>query len=274
MKWAGVPLPRTSAQEILDHLGVDRKRPTPAFLDELVAAYARAVPWESVSRIVRRAHKGETADCPRWPPQFWAEALEMGAGGTCFESNYAFLTLLQSLDYSAYLTINDMAHSVGCHTAIVVQVDGGRFLVDAGFPLYLPVPLQRGRVTGRQSPFHTYTIRPTGADRYEVERDRHPHPNCFTLVDRPVDEGRYRAATTADYGPDGYFLDKIIVNKVIDGAAWRYNSAKHPPHLQSFHDGKRSIHPLEGDVPAALSRHFDMDEGLLREADTLMRPSR
>lgn len=112
---------------ILTFLNVKAAAPTLFVLEKLLAAYYCTVPWESVFRIVRRA---ETAvPSPRWPNQFWQEAMTCGSGGTCFESNYAFFALLQTLGYEGYLTINNMGSSIGCHTAIVVVLDGQKWLV-------------------------------------------------------------------------------------------------------------------------------------------------
>ncbi len=129
------------AMTVLAHLGVDAGRPTLALVDALVEAYTRTVPWESAFRIVKRARTQNTRDCPRWPEEFWQDAIERGGGGTCFESNYAFFALLRAIGYEGYLTINNMATKVGCHTAIVLKLEGKPWLVDVGLPLFSPLPL-------------------------------------------------------------------------------------------------------------------------------------
>ena len=267
MSAATPPLAPALTDRVLAYLGVERARPSPDHLEALVHANVRRVPWESAFRIVRRATTARRGDCPRWPEQFWAEAVERGGGGTCFESNYAFYTLLLALGYEGYLTINNMGEEIACHTAIVVcDLAGRRWLVDAGLPLYTPIPLTVDEPSRAPSPFHTYTIRPDGSARYQVERDRHPRPNCFTLVDRPVADSDYREATAGDYGPEGYFLDRVLVNKVVGGVPWRFNSAERPLHLESYAGGKRVDHRLQ-DAPAeAISRHFGMDHEVVRTA--------
>src|SRR5690348_9573200 len=102
-----------NVQPILAFLEVPSGPPDRALLDRLIAAYPARVPWESVSRIVRRARTERTEDCPRWPETFWQEAITLGMGGTCFESNCAFFALLQSLGFDGYLTVNDMNKTVG-----------------------------------------------------------------------------------------------------------------------------------------------------------------
>ena len=121
------PVSRLDAElvsEVLAFLGVSGgRKPDLALLDELVAAYSRHVPWESASRIEKKAdvlELGARASghaIARWPAEFWQSALERGTGGTCFESNYAFFALLVELGFAGYLTVNNMHPTTGCAIA-------------------------------------------------------------------------------------------------------------------------------------------------------------
>src|SRR5512144_17491 len=108
--------------QILAYLSCPRKPPSVRYLNRLIRAYIRRVPWESASRIVKRHTTPETIRCPRWPEEFWMEALSKGTGGTCFENNLAFFTLLNTLGFHGYLTINDMLDKRACHTAIIISL--------------------------------------------------------------------------------------------------------------------------------------------------------
>ena len=261
-----LPLSPDLTRAVMTHLGMTVSSPDPSLLDALVTAYTRTVPWESAFRIAKRARTPDTATCPRWPAEFWRDVLTYGGGGTCFESNYAFFSLLRALGYEGYLTINNMGKTIGCHTAIVLPMGGQWWLADVGIPLYVPLRINPEAPTHRQSPFHTYTVRPDGPSRYQVERTRHPQPNIFTLIDTPVPDAAYRAATTADYGPDGHFLNRVIVTKVVDGQVWRFCSSERPLHLETFPDGRRIDRSLDGDVAKAVADHFSMDVAMVRAA--------
>lgn len=259
------PLDLELTRAALDRLGVAATEPSCALLDDLVQAYTHTVPWESASRIATRAQTAATADCPRWPERFWAQTFAQGTGGTCFESNYAFFSLLRALGYEGYLTINDMVATVGCHTAIVILLNGQKWLTDVGMPLYLPLPFGPEAAHERQTPFHTYTVQPDGEDRYQVLRAPHPSPNCFTLLDHPIPDDAYRAALTADYEPTGFFNDRVIVTKVIGDEIWRFNGIV-PPMMESFVYGGRADQPLSGDPASAVADRFGMDEAMVRAA--------
>ncbi len=261
-----LPLSVHFTNNVLDFLNIQARQPTLSLLEALVNAYVRRVPWETAFRIVKRARTGETAVCPRWPEEFWTDTLERGGGGTCFESNYAFFSLLQTLGYEGYLTINNMGDSIGCHTAIIILLEGQKWLVDAGFPLYAPLPISSRGIMHRTTQFMHYTVRPDGPDVYQIEQHPHPNHTAFTLIDRPVADEAYRAATVADYGPDGFFLDRIVINKVVAEETWRFNSGEEPWRLNRFVNGVRTDVVLNGDVATAVAQHFTMDESIVQAA--------
>jgi hypothetical protein len=261
---------------VLNYLGVPSiQRPDLDLLDRVVTAYTKTVPWESVSRIVRRAQMSEHDSLlhldayPRWPVEFWRQAIEQGGGGTCFESNYAFFALLLTLGYEGYLTVNNMGASIACHSAIVVKLPDQSWLVDVGLPLYSPLPLDPVKGSRRECVIHRYTLRPNHDDSYQVERDRHPQSVCFTLIDSPVPDEIYRGITAADYGPDGLFLERVIISKVIGDSVWRFNSVERPYRLERYKDGHKVDYAIEVQEPginnlaAAVAKRFDMDEGTI-----------
>ncbi len=255
------PLDSDLATRILQRFGcADAPPATEKTLRKLLDRYTRIVPWESASRIVRRALKDARSDCPVFAEAFWDSALKMGTGGTCYESNYAFFSLLRSLGYDGYLTINDMGTAVGCHSAIIILLEGRKHLVDVGLPLHAVLPLPERETEAVESRFFRYEVEAADVNRYKIWRRSHPRDLAFTLVDEPVSDADYRAITIHDYRHDGgQFLNEIVIHKVIDDQIWRFNSDDLPMHLQAFIDGQRRNQPLDGDVAGQLASTFDMD---------------
>ena len=262
------PLSLDTTHRVLRHLGLPQDLPADhATLQTLLDRYTRVVPWESASRVLRRSQHQKLEDCAALGEAFWRNALRYGAGGTCFESNYAFFSLLRRLGYAGYLTINDMRDATACHTAIIIRLDGQKLLVDVGLPVYAPLPIQAHAATDAQSAFFRYTIEPLADDRYTIWRQPHPERYTFTLVDKPVSDAPYRQAAINDYIPgSGYFLDKVVINKVIDDQLWRFNSKDPPPRLECFINGAAQVHPLNGNVARQLAQRFDMDRVMIGAA--------
>jgi len=262
------PLSKAMTKKVLKRLGVPIDAPpTLATLKKLIHQYTRVVPWESASRIVRRDQIETLKKCPVFGKKFWDSTLAYGTGGTCYESNYAFYSLLRRMEYEGYLTVNNMGDTIGCHTAIVIFLEGDKYLVDVGLPIFAPLPLRKKETTVVESDFFTYTVESLGYHKFEIWRDPHPNRNAFTLIDKPVDDDRYREATINDYIPDsGLFLDKVVINKVIAGNLWRFNSRDLPLHMEKFVDGVRHDYALTHDHADQLSQKFRIDREILAQA--------
>jgi len=229
-------------KDVLDYLECPTKAPTLRYLNALIHAYIRKVPWESVSRIVKRHTTIATTDCPRWPEEFWHEAIQHGFGGTCFESNLAFYSLLTSLGFTGYLTVNDMGPSRACHAATVLMLNECKYLVDITIPVQSAVQINPQKAIRRQTPFQDYLIKPASKNIYIVERSHHPHRYAFTLIDVPVSLSYYRAIVKDDYEETGHFLTSVVITKVIDGHTWRFFSDHRPYKLEVFsREGKKEI---------------------------------
>lgn len=253
--------------QVLAYLGCERRLPSVRYLNRLIQAYIHRVPWESVSRIVKRHTTAETTRCPRWPEEFWAEAFAAGTGGTCFENNLAFFSLLTALGFTGYLTINDMLPQRACHTASVISWQGQKYLVDVAIPLYCALPVHSDKITKRASLLHNYTVRPVREGVFEVERSHHPKRNIFTLLDSPIPLDEYKTAVEKDYEATGYFLDRVIIVKIIDNRLWRFNSAEKPYRLEGFDKTSRQEKLLEAKhVSRLLAEHFSISEAKVAAA--------
>lgn len=253
--------------QILAYLGCSRKPPSVRYLNQLIQAYIRRVPWESVSRIVKRHTTPDTASCPRWPEEFWSEALSHGTGGTCFENNLAFFTLLTSLGFHGYMTVNDIPPNRSCHTAAIIFWQGQKYLVDVAIPLYCALPVHKNKTTKRATPFHHYIVRPAGEDVFEIERSHHPKRDIFTLLDTPIALDVYRSAVKRDYGKTGYFLDRVILVKIIGDKLWRFSSAERPYKLEAFDKtGKQEKLLAPENLSQLVAERFGIAEELVARA--------
>jgi hypothetical protein len=66
----------TLRDRVLAYLNVLVARPGLRALNGLIAAYVQKVPWESVFRIVKRQRTPQVSDRPRWPEEFWTDAIQ------------------------------------------------------------------------------------------------------------------------------------------------------------------------------------------------------
>jgi arylamine N-acetyltransferase len=249
-------------EKILGYLKCLCNAPTLRHLNRLIHAYIRRVPWESVSRIVKRRATPETRDCPRLPEEFWNDALRYGFGGTCYESSLAFYSLLTSLGYKGYLTVNDMDESRGCHAAITILFGRRKYLVDITIPVHAAVRIDPRRVTRRRTLLYNYALHPVRKNIYEVTRSPHPNRVAFTLIDVPVSLPDYHIILQNDYLETGHFNKSVVMNKVIKDSTTRFFSDNKPYKLECFNgNGKRETPLHIKSLPRVLAKTFNMPEG-------------
>jgi arylamine N-acetyltransferase len=258
-------------KDILVYLDCPTQAPTLRYLNRLIYAYICRVPWESVSRIVKRHAVPETKKCPRWPEEFWQDAIRHGFGGTCYESSLAFFGLLVKLGFRGYLTVNDMGAHQGCHAAIVVLLDRQKYLVDITLPIHSAVRFDPQGVTRRQASFKQFRIHPVRTNTYEVKHAHHGNKIAFTLVDVPVDLPEYRTIVENDYGETGRFLNRVVMVKVIDNRTHRFFSDNQPYKLERFsRAGKTEMFLKPEILPYCLATVFEMPEDKISAALTWM----
>jgi len=255
-------------KDILNHLGCPATPPTLRYLNQLIHAYIRRVPWESVSRIVKRHTTSETRDCPRLPEEFWSNAMRYGFGGTCFESSLAFYSLLMVLGYEGYLTVNDMGESRGCHAAIIILLHGQKFLVDITIPVHAAVCIDPQRIVRRKTLLFDYKIRPIAENKYEVERSHRPSKDLFTLIDIPISLSDCLAVVEDDYTEaNGRFLKSVVMVKVVNEKGQRFFSDQKPYKLESFDRTGRTEKSIEAELlPHTLAELFQMPEVSIQTA--------
>lgn len=255
----------------LKFLQLGRQRPTFEYLNALIGTFIQRVPWESVTRIIKRDITPATADCPRFPREVWSDAMNFGGGGTCFEINYAFFALLSALGYEGYLTLNDMNDARKCHAAIVIRFGEHKYLVDVSIPLPRALAFFSDLTIHHYTPWLNFTIRPEGENRYVIERAPHARPYIFTFNDVPAGEEDFESAIKADYLPTGYFLQRVVINKMLGETAWLFNSDTKPFMLESFdHSGKHEIPLAPGTLAETLSGHYRIPTEKISAALTLV----
>lgn len=254
-------------ENILQHLKVKRSPPTLEYLQELMTAYCSNVPWESVSKIVRKKLCDKTMDCLRLENEFWSSAFQYGTGGTCYESNWAFFYFLQNLGFDGYLTINKIIDKSSVHSAIVITISEKKYIVDIGYPTYAPIPVYEETVTVSDGFPIKYRCTPVSSKEYVIENFPHPKPYLYHFTDIPVDPGDYLRIASSDYGESGLFSDRIIIRKVINKMPTRFDSEDIPYNIHILHNGEKVKAFIKNeDLVRRLSDHFGLNRKIISQA--------
>lgn len=202
------------AEVFLGRLGVGVERPDLSALQRIVGAYLGRIPFQNVGMLARYGRAPTAAEI--------VGDMRAGRGGPCNVMNPFLAALLSTLGFDVTLVSGSMAQP-DCHIALVAQIDGRRYWLDAGngHPYLEPIALDDD--APRTHAGLTFRLAARGHHAYAIE---HLAPDAsaarssytFTLEPRPL---RFFAAmieqhhTVPGYGP---FLTGLRLIRFPGGA--------------------------------------------------------
>lgn len=180
-------LSQTQCCAYLERIGLpaQAKAPTAEYLDEIIRAQLRAVPFDCADVWAYGAVPSLATD------DLFDKIVGNRRGGYCFELNSLFCKLLQALGFDAYLVIIHLGRAgsgsevgIPAHCGVIVTIDGLKRFADVGYGGPVPdgsVPLDGELVCGhRMQTNGVYTVVAS------VPADGEPIPR-FTFKDMPCD---------------------------------------------------------------------------------------
>ncbi len=204
-------------------LDVDDPKPDLETLGRLVRAHLSTVPFENVTSILRRrAHLGQPV--PPLDPKTLLTAWEQKrGGGLCYEEADTFGRLLVALGFRARVVLGFITF-LGSHHAVLVEVDGRRYLVDVGngAPFFEPIPLDRPFEVRRAG--LAYRFRPgDAAEMWLQDRwiDDAWAPFCRYELG-PTDPSQRQAAFQRHHTPgDGWVVGRLTLARCTENEVYR-----------------------------------------------------
>ncbi len=135
-------------ERVLQKLGLGAPpRVDHAGLTEVYGAWCRSVPFDNLRKLIA-VRSGAPGPLPGDDPAEFLEAwLAHGVGGTCWAGNGALCALLETLGFSARRGVGTMLVAPDIppnHGTVVVDVQGGRYVVDASILHVEPLPVVVG----------------------------------------------------------------------------------------------------------------------------------
>ena len=172
-----------AAEAFFDHAGIDPEKGPEELLHLFTGAFA-TVPYENLTKYLNCSD-----DAPRvlrMPETVVREHISAGTGGTCFSLTETAREIVSSRGIRARPVMADMQHGPSIHCAVLAELPGGkRYLVDPGYLVPEPVPLEEGSITRIDCGAESLEYRPAGGDSWDM----------FTVTERGS-SWRYRIRLT------------------------------------------------------------------------------
>lgn len=129
-------------QHFLRHHGIaPSRRAGVETLREILAGFAH-LPYENLSKIIKfNRHGGNETERLRLPEEVIEDHLAWHLGGTCFSLTFFLQAILVHHGFVCYIVMGDMRAGRDIHCAMVVILDGIKYLVDPGYLLRQPMAL-------------------------------------------------------------------------------------------------------------------------------------
>ena len=188
--------------EFTAHFDIRRDQPPKVLLSDVVTAFAR-LPYENITKIIKRAEAGSAEKARRYPEEVIGNHIHWGSGGTCFSLTSALMHLVRSLGWEAEYILADRRYGQNTHCALLMWIDGAAHLLDPGFLMVDPIP-----VSPAEQQIHTgfnRLILTPGEQGNKISLSTvRNHSETFRLTYKisPVDYGEFLKAWDASFDWD------------------------------------------------------------------------
>jgi len=232
-------------------------------LSQLVQAFLR-FPYENFTKIIRASKELELTQKLRLPETVWSEHVELGAGGTCFSLTYFFESVLRFAGFVCYPVMVDRSYGENTHCALIVLLDGGKYLVDPGYLLSRPIRLGDIDET-HHLPHNTFIVSPRGANRYVVATNQNGlvKPR-YLLKDVPVSPEEFLKHWEASF--DWPMMRQLCATK-LDDSGYLFLRNETLRHTSSA--GKKQQKIIES-YDRQVAKTFNIAPEIIREASELI----
>jgi len=123
------------------HFKLSRGNPDLLFLRQIIEKFA-AFPYENISKIIQLSQTWDSGTQIRLPDQVIEDHIRKNLGGTCFSLTFALQTILLQNGFIGYPVMAHMRAGRNIHCALIIGLDGLKYLVDPGYLLNEPMQLE------------------------------------------------------------------------------------------------------------------------------------
>ncbi len=172
-------------------------------LRDVVAAFA-ILPYENITKIIKRAECGTPEKSRRYPEEVISDHISWGTGGTCFSLTSALRHLVRSIGFEAEYILADRRYGQDTHCALLLWVNGVPHLLDPGFLIVDPLWLSGRAELEIETGFNRIVLTPEErGNRISLSTVRQNlRAYRLTYKTSPVNDGEFFKAWDASFDWD------------------------------------------------------------------------
>jgi arylamine N-acetyltransferase len=182
------------------HYGIQLSQSRRQLLSAVVNAFA-GLPYENITKIIKRAEHGTPEKSRRYPAEVIRDHISWGTGGTCFSLTSALMDLVRSLGWEAEYILADRSYGQDTHCALLLRIDGIPHLLDPGFLIVNPIPIDGVAEREIKTEFNRLILVPESrGDRIALTTVRQDSKAYrLTYKTSPVEAGEFQKAWDASF---------------------------------------------------------------------------
>lgn len=254
--------PAGATSLFLDLFRIRPVRPDLRLLGEVSLNFS-ALPWENLTKFIKKHRLADETGKLRRSLEVLEDHARFGAGGTCFSLTNALRRIAVDLGYRAYPVMADMRHGPNVHCGLLVELDGGRYLLDPGYLVPEPVPLREGETVHVGLAGQRLEYRPVAGgnevDLYTInERDEEIFR--YRLRPRPVPEAGFIRFWIESFEASG--MNGLHLNRVASEG----RLSAHNFNLRVDTGRRKQNIKLRDGYVEKISHRFGLDRSLVGEA--------
>jgi arylamine N-acetyltransferase len=181
------------------------------FLKDFAIHFSR-LPYENISKIIRRAASTSVREAMRLPEEVVADHIERGFGGTCFSLTFVLERMLRHLGFDCYKVMADMKSGHNIHCLVVVREPEAEYLIDPGYALYQVIELPREGAVRVSCPHGTVEVAKSEEVYSLYTHDATGTKWRYRFRDEASGDREFEEHWAASFGKPA--LDNICLNKI------------------------------------------------------------
>lgn len=197
------PQDRDALMAFVKHFRLSADRTPRELLRDVATAFTH-LPYENLTKIIKEDQEQAAIRSRRLPAEVLADHFRAGAGGTCFSLTATLLHLVRSLGWEAEPMLADRRYGENTHCALLVWIDGRPHLLDPGYLILDPIPLDVRSQTRIVTEFNELVLTPQAdvrrLDLATVAQGQRKHR--LTFKTERVDPGEFLQAWDASFDWD------------------------------------------------------------------------
>jgi len=251
---------RDAVNSFINHFSISQKRAGIELL-EVLHNFSN-IPYENISKIIKYKNHHDDIYRIRLPDEIMEGYLKNRLGGTCFSLTNFLQIILKTLGFGCYPVMADMRWGKNVHCALVVLLDGEKFLVDPGYLVNHPLNLSQEREVTYKAEFTGIRLVAYAAQNlYDLYTfDYSGMKWRYRFKDRPVSDEEFFQHWLDSFG--WKTMNGICINKVEENR----RIYVHKTFMrESFFNGKRNFN-IKSDYHLRINEVFGIPPELVEEA--------